>query len=121
LEHAVDGVRVFAIHPGAVLSTLARNDQWVVPKAIDPPELSAWTMVRLTSGSEDYLSGRYFSSNWDLDDVRLVSSYHLGPVMTTTYSLPPSISSTPSRTRTSLPTDCRPRRHHRILTRYCIT
>jgi NAD(P)-dependent dehydrogenase (short-subunit alcohol dehydrogenase family) len=70
LEHAADGVRVFAIHPGAVLSPLAKNDKWIVPQAIDPPELSAGTMVRLTSGSEDYLSGRWFSSNWDLDDVR---------------------------------------------------
>lgn len=32
-------------------------------------ELSAWTEVRLTSGSEDWLSGRYIDSTWGLDEL----------------------------------------------------
>lgn len=33
------------------------------------PELSAWTEVRLTSGSEDWLSGRFINVTWDLDEL----------------------------------------------------
>jgi hypothetical protein len=36
---------------------------------IDSLRLSAATALRLTSGKDNYLSGRFVSSNWDLDEV----------------------------------------------------
>lgn len=39
---------------------------------VDSPRLSAWTYVRLTSGSEDWLSGRYVDANASLDEISKV-------------------------------------------------
>lgn len=36
----------------------------------DTAELSGWTYVRLTSGSEDWLSGRYVESTASLDELK---------------------------------------------------
>ncbi|KZT24264.1 short-chain dehydrogenase/reductase SDR [Neolentinus lepideus HHB14362 ss-1] len=69
VEYGSEGVKVFAIHPGGVLTKLAANEPSIVPLLKDKVELASHTMVRLTSGSEDYLSGRYVSCNWDLDEL----------------------------------------------------
>ncbi|KZP00332.1 NAD-P-binding protein [Calocera viscosa TUFC12733] len=71
LEHEADAIKVFALHPGSVKTDMAINDggPMIAHLLIDDVNLPAWTMVRLTSGSEDYLSGRYVSAYWDLDEV----------------------------------------------------
>ncbi|KZT53671.1 NAD(P)-binding protein [Calocera cornea HHB12733] len=71
LEHDSDGIKVFALHPGSVKTDMAINDggPMIAHLLIDDVKLPAWTMVRLASGSEDYLSGRYVSAYWDLDEV----------------------------------------------------
>ena len=35
----------------------------------DPVELPAYTMLYLTSGKADWLSGRYVAATWDLGQV----------------------------------------------------
>jgi NAD(P)-dependent dehydrogenase (short-subunit alcohol dehydrogenase family) len=71
------GVAVFAIHPGAVWTDMARENlrrlpgeqgdparyRWV------PPEVAARLCVDLASGRADALSGRYVSVADDLDDL----------------------------------------------------
>ncbi|KZT53707.1 short-chain dehydrogenase/reductase SDR [Calocera cornea HHB12733] len=64
------GVKVFAVHPGAVKTELSKaGGPWLAKILIDDVQLPAWTMVRLVQGTDDYLSGRYVSVNWDLDEV----------------------------------------------------
>ncbi|KZS96636.1 NAD(P)-binding protein [Sistotremastrum niveocremeum HHB9708] len=75
LEYAEKGVKSFAFHPGAILTDLARSASEVVELVEgghvveDTLALPANALVRLTSGTEDWLSGRYIAANWDLDDV----------------------------------------------------
>ena len=38
-------------------------------EAYDAPELSAAAILHLTLGREKWLSGRYYSANWDISDV----------------------------------------------------
>lgn len=74
LEYRDQGVKSFAVHPGAVAST-AMSQRFVAydPTAVSwmdqSAELSAWTYVRLTSGSEDWLSGRYVQCTASLDEL----------------------------------------------------
>lgn len=69
VEYGSEGVKVFAIHPGGILTVLAANEPSLIPLLNDKVEIASNTMVRLTSGSEDWLSGRYVSCNWDLDEL----------------------------------------------------
>ncbi|TFK50158.1 short-chain dehydrogenase/reductase SDR [Heliocybe sulcata] len=69
VEYGSEGVKVFSIHPGRVPTKLAMSEPSIIPYLTDKAELAAHAMVRLTSGSEDYLSGRYVSVDWDLDEL----------------------------------------------------
>ncbi|VDC05648.1 unnamed protein product [Peniophora sp. CBMAI 1063] len=67
-------IPVYALHPGVVETNLVRSVELPdsLPAAnvpFDTPELSAATMLHLTLGKAPWLSGRYFSSNWDIEDV----------------------------------------------------
>lgn len=72
-EYKAEGVKAFAVHPGAVATDLSAgltNTTFKgVPVFTHSPNLSAYTYVRLTSGSEDWLSGRFFDSTWNLDEI----------------------------------------------------
>ncbi|KAN0132192.1 NAD(P)-binding protein [Lactarius tabidus] len=60
-------VRAFALSPGVV-----RTRMYVeagVGAALNTVELPAATTLYLTSGRADWLSGRYFSTNWDIAEV----------------------------------------------------
>ncbi|KAF8509410.1 NAD-P-binding protein, partial [Gautieria morchelliformis] len=68
MEHP--DVKTFALHPGAIVTDMSRE----ALSAPDCPTMSsillpAATLMRLTSGRDNYLSGKYVSSNWDLDEV----------------------------------------------------
>jgi len=70
MEHAEQGVKVFSLHPGGIKTDLAKaGGAELAELLVDELPLPAWTMVRLVSGNEDYLSGRYISASWDLDEV----------------------------------------------------
>ncbi|EJU05103.1 hypothetical protein DACRYDRAFT_20647 [Dacryopinax primogenitus] len=63
-------VKTFSIHPGAVRTAMAECiGQEIMQLCIGDAQLPAWTTVRLATGKDDYLSGRYVSCNWDLDEV----------------------------------------------------
>ena len=70
VDHGEDGVKCFAIHPGGVLTDLAKNlPQELHGSLVDSPELSAAFAVWLCSGKADWAKGRYLSSNWDVDEL----------------------------------------------------
>jgi hypothetical protein len=64
-------IKVFSVHPGAIKTAL--YDEMSGGKGTFPtPDtvgLSAATMLYLTAGKADYLSGRYVSALWDLAEV----------------------------------------------------
>ncbi|KAI0065036.1 NAD(P)-binding protein [Artomyces pyxidatus] len=60
-------IKVYTIHPGVVAT--AMNIESGAPPAEDAVALSAATVLYLTSGKADYLSGRYVSATWDLGEV----------------------------------------------------
>lgn len=69
LDHGEDGIKCFTIHPGGVPTTLAKN----MPKEmhaylVDKPELAAGFIVWLCSGKADWATGRYLSSDWDVNE-----------------------------------------------------
>ncbi|KDQ53604.1 hypothetical protein JAAARDRAFT_39292 [Jaapia argillacea MUCL 33604] len=68
-EYNAQGIKVFSIHPGGVVTELSSVAPHLLPYLVDTAELPGYTMVRLSSGSEDWLSGRYISCNWDLDEL----------------------------------------------------
>jgi len=70
VDHGEAGVKCFAIHPGGVLTTLAKHmPQAIHGLLVDPPELAAGFAVWLCSGQADWAKGRYLSSNWDVDEL----------------------------------------------------
>ena len=70
LDHGEDGIKSFAIDPGGVPTTLAKNmPEEVHPYLVDEPELAAGFIVWLCSGKADWAKGRYLSSNWDVNEL----------------------------------------------------
>ncbi|KAI0248573.1 NAD-P-binding protein [Lactifluus subvellereus] len=63
-------LRIFALHPGVVRTTLSQESfgadgtNWT----FDPASLPAGTMLTISAGKADWLRGRYWSSNWDLNE-----------------------------------------------------
>ncbi|KAJ3773822.1 NAD-P-binding protein [Lentinula raphanica] len=70
LEHPA--VKCFTLHPGTIKteSIIAAIPFWE-SIAVDTLELPAATVLKLTDGSGrfDWLSGKFVSSNWDLEEV----------------------------------------------------
>ncbi|KAJ7142665.1 hypothetical protein C8R44DRAFT_865984 [Mycena epipterygia] len=62
-------VKIFSLNPGAIKTSMAENNPEAAPWLIDTLQLPAATCLRLTSGREDWLTGRYVSANWNLDEV----------------------------------------------------
>ncbi|KZV62613.1 NAD-P-binding protein [Peniophora sp. CONT] len=62
-------VPAFAVHPGAVWTEMAKGTG--LPKEIflDTPELASATILALTSGKFDWLSGRFIDSTLDLGEL----------------------------------------------------
>ncbi|KAH8917196.1 short-chain dehydrogenase/reductase SDR [Atractiella rhizophila] len=70
VEHEQDNIKSIAIHPGGIKTELTKDaPPAVAVHLVDDVNLPAYSIVRLCSGSEDWLSGRYFSVNWDLDEL----------------------------------------------------
>lgn len=71
-EYRGQRVKAFAIHPGIVGTDISRELANWPPNGdeilVQTPGLSAWTYVRLTSGSENCLSGRYVPATTDPDE-----------------------------------------------------
>ncbi|KAI0311037.1 NAD-P-binding protein [Amylostereum chailletii] len=61
-------VKTFALAPGVILTQIATETE-VDLGWNDSVALPAATMLYLTAGNADWLSGRYVSANWDLGEV----------------------------------------------------
>ncbi|GAA5955645.1 hypothetical protein JCM3765_001811 [Sporobolomyces pararoseus] len=65
-------VRTFAIHPGGVMTKLAKDSMPPDTHSFltDTPELSAhFSLWLATSDETDFLRGKYVSANWDVDEL----------------------------------------------------
>ncbi|EHY58516.1 hypothetical protein HRR83_007109 [Exophiala dermatitidis] len=67
-------LRVFTVHPGIVLTNMARkalgDKKDSFPESIlDAPELPANFLVWLASPEADFLRGRYLWANWDVEEL----------------------------------------------------
>ncbi|KAF9368461.1 hypothetical protein CPC16_005325 [Podila verticillata] len=70
VEYGDQGIVAIAIHPGGVLTELARNlPQDFHGILVDTPELAADSIAWLTQHQLQWLSGRYVSVNWDLPEL----------------------------------------------------
>ncbi|KAG8906677.1 hypothetical protein FRB99_006378 [Tulasnella sp. 403] len=74
IEYRDQGIKAFAVNPGNVATDLGYQ---IIKTSVlvehgdisHSPDLSGWTYVRLTSGSEDWLSGRFVDVTWNLDEM----------------------------------------------------
>lgn len=62
-------VKSFSFHPGGVRTELSLSSRVLDDLLVDAVELPAATILQLTSGRFDWLSSRYISTNWDLDEM----------------------------------------------------
>jgi NAD(P)-dependent dehydrogenase (short-subunit alcohol dehydrogenase family) len=70
VDHADDGIKCFALHPGGVSTELGLSmPQALHAYLIDEPELAANFAVWLCSGQADWAKGRYLSANWDVTEL----------------------------------------------------
>ncbi|KAJ7664689.1 NAD-P-binding protein [Mycena rosella] len=70
IEHP--DVKTFSLNPGSIKTSMADNNPEAASWLIDSLQLPAATCLQLTSGTGDWLSGRYVSANWELDEVEAV-------------------------------------------------
>lgn len=69
-DHKNDGVLAFAVHPGGVATELAHNlPEGMHDYLIDTPELSGDTLVWLGAERREWLSGRYLTATWDMEEL----------------------------------------------------
>ncbi|TFK67274.1 NAD-P-binding protein [Pluteus cervinus] len=62
-------VKALCVHPGAISTELAKLNPEFAPMLIDTLQLPAATLLRLTSGRDDWYNGKFVNSNWNLDEV----------------------------------------------------
>lgn len=71
VEYGKEGLIALAVHPGGVKTELANGmPEWMHKVLIDEPELSADSMVWLVGERREWLSGRYVSCTWDVDELK---------------------------------------------------
>ncbi|KAK8043662.1 hypothetical protein PG993_006092 [Apiospora rasikravindrae] len=69
-EYADQGLVCFSLHPGSVPTELAGNmPKFMHGLLVDKPALPAHTLVWLTKERRTWLSGRYASVNWDMEQL----------------------------------------------------
>ena len=85
-------VKAFAIHPGVIETDLVALTEWPTIDDLhrDTAELSAATLLYISEGKADWLNGRYYSSNWDIEDVEKLWKERIvaGDALKTVLSLP---------------------------------
>lgn len=70
VENAEKGLVAYALHPGGVKTELAMvMPEWMHKVLIDTPELPADVMVWLSQEKRDWLSGRYVSATWNMEEL----------------------------------------------------
>jgi len=70
LEYGAKGIVPIVIHPGGVLTTMAKDLPEEIQKLlIDKPELAGDFIVWLSKDKKEWLSARYVSCNWDVTEL----------------------------------------------------
>ncbi len=73
-DHKKDGLLAYAVHPGAVVTpqtqnhSLGKGDVWDA-LLNDTVDLCGGWLTWLTKERRDWLSGRYLSVTWDVDEL----------------------------------------------------
>jgi len=67
MEHP--NVRAFAIHPGSILTDVAKGSGFPAELFPDKLELASALILHLAAGKADWLSGRYVSACWDITEL----------------------------------------------------
>ncbi|KAI9510805.1 NAD-P-binding protein [Russula earlei] len=67
IEHP--NVRAFSIHPGSILTDLAKNSGFPAALFPDKVELASALILHLAARKADWLSGRYVSACWDMREL----------------------------------------------------
>lgn len=60
-----------SLDPGIVPTGMAQSVPYLAPYMLDTPELVGGAAVWLSSGDKSFLSGRYVSSNWDVEEIEM--------------------------------------------------
>ncbi|KAH9030655.1 NAD-P-binding protein [Lactarius pseudohatsudake] len=62
---------VFSLHPGAIKTQIVEESGFAFPDDFpnDTLQLPAATMLYLTSGRLDWLSGKYLAATWDISEI----------------------------------------------------
>ncbi|KAK8102040.1 hypothetical protein PG984_015186 [Apiospora sp. TS-2023a] len=71
VEAGEKGLLAYSVHPGGVLTDLAKNNMPAETLAGlgDRPELVAETVAWLTGERREWLAGRYVSATWDMEEL----------------------------------------------------
>jgi NAD(P)-dependent dehydrogenase (short-subunit alcohol dehydrogenase family) len=71
-HHSKDGIVAYALHPGAVVTPQTEGHQgkaWEGDLLSDDVGLAGAFSVWLSKSKRDWLTGRYLSCNWDVDEL----------------------------------------------------
>lgn len=72
-EYKDQGVIAIGVHPGNIVTDIVGGEEGLSeelrPVFVDTPELAADSIVWLTKERRDWLSGRYVSCTWDMEQL----------------------------------------------------
>ena len=67
LEAEYPNITAVSLHPGTVMTDMTIEK--MAPFSLDTPELTGGVGVWLSTGDKKFLSGRYTSANWDVEEL----------------------------------------------------
>lgn len=71
-EYGDQGILAYAVHPGAIATDMSAGmPDNMMHVLVDTPEVAADTVVWLSKERRDWLAARYFSCQWDVDELTL--------------------------------------------------
>ena len=69
LNYEYPAITSVSLDPGIVATDMGHSVPYLASFLLDTPELVGGAAVWLSSGDKKFLSGRYFSSNWDVEEI----------------------------------------------------
>ncbi|KZT69463.1 putative oxidoreductase [Daedalea quercina L-15889] len=69
-EYGEQGVLAFAVHPGSIATDMAaKMPEEMMYVLVDTPEIAAHALTWLVRERRDWLAGRYFCCQWDVNEL----------------------------------------------------
>lgn len=62
-------ITAISLHPGLVPTDMGHSVPYIAPFLHDTPELSGGTAVWLAAGDKKFLTGRFITVNWDMEEL----------------------------------------------------